>query len=211
MMAATARRGFTLIEVLVALTLLALVITLVQGTYSGALRSKERIGKDTERVHLASVVLYRMVRELSMAYESAGRRQATGLVVTTDPDGTSSLSFTTRIPPIGGRSAGGDAEVGYSLGEVDQGVELLRRETTRVDGDLLEGGEPRTLVAGLSAFRVRCYDGEEWREDWDSRDRADLPHLPLAVSLELVWTDGEGETATETVYRTSTPVYAAQR
>ncbi len=201
-----ARRGFTLIEVMVALALLALVITLVQGAYSGAVRSKERIGRDTERVHVAAAVLARMVRELSMAFESAERRQATGLVVSTDLDGISTLSFTTRVPPIGGRATGGDAEVGYSLEEVDEGIELLRRETTRLDGDLLEGGVPRTLIGGLTAFRVQCYDGEEWVDDWDSRDQL---HLPLAVSVELAWTDGEGEQEVESVYRTSTPVYAA--
>jgi len=204
------RRGFTLIEVLVALTLLALVITLIQGAYSGALRSKERVGRATERVHLAAVVLDRLVRELSMAFESDARRQATGLVVSTDLDGISTLSFTTRVPPIGGRTAGGDAEVGYALEEVDEGTDLVRRETTRLDGDLLEGGVPLALVTGLTALRVRCYDGEEWKEDWDSRDRPDLPHLPLAVAVELAWTDGEGDEAVEVVYRTSTPVYAAK-
>jgi len=205
-----ARRGFTLIEVMVALTLLALVITLVQGAYSGALRSKERMGRDTERVHLAAVVLDRLVRELSMAFESIDRRQATGLVVSTDLDGLSTLSFTTRVPPIGGRTAGGDAEVGYALEEADDGTDLVRREATRLDGDLLEGGIPLALVTGLTAFRVQCYDGEEWQEDWDSRERPDLPHLPLAVAVELVWTDGEGDDATEAVFRTSTPVYAAK-
>jgi len=209
MFASTARRGFTLLEVMVALALLALVLTLVQGAYSGAVRSKERIGRDTERVHVAAAVLDRLVRELSMAFESATQRQATGLVVSTDLDGISSLSFTTRVPPIGGPTTGGDAEVGYALEEVDQGMELSRRETTRVDGDLLEGGVPRSLVRGITAFRVQCYDGEEWKDDWDSRERSDPPHLPLAVSAELVWTDGEGEDAKEVVYRTSTPVYAA--
>jgi len=206
-----ARRGFTLLEVLVALALLAMVITLVQGAYSGAVRSTEAIGRDTERVHLAAVVLDRMVRELSTAFEDANRRQATGLVLSTDLDGIATLSFTTRVPPIGGRTAGGDAEVGYALEEADEGVDLVRRETTRLDGDLLEGGIPRTLVAGLTAFRVQCYDGEEWKDDWDSRAQPNPLHLPLAVSVELAWTDGEGDDATEAVYRTSTPVYAANR
>ncbi len=200
--------GFTLIEVVLALALLALLLSVIQGAYTGAVRSKRRVSADTAEAHLASVVLQRMAQELSMAFLSPARREATGLVLVAGGDGLSTLSFTTQVPAISGFSPGGESEVGYFLEEDEEGrLDLMRRETTDLDGDLQEGGVPFAMIQGIQRFLVLCYDGTEWLEGWNSADRSAPPLLPLAVSVEVAWADPDDEEAPERVYRTSAPVY----
>jgi general secretion pathway protein J len=202
------KRGFTLLEVLLALGMLALVISLIQGAYSGTARSRRASREATEETHLAALVLNRLADELSMAYRDPARDEATGLRVDTDGDGVSGVAFTTRVPPVSGFSSGGDAEVEYLLEADGEGGQVLqRRESADLDGDLTAGGEPVALIDGLARLTVECYDGVEWLSDWDSSDRGDPPYLPLSIRLTLAWLGPDGET--ERVYRTATPVYAA--
>jgi general secretion pathway protein J len=212
------KRGFTLIEVILALALLALLLSLVQGVYTGATRSRNRARLETGEAHLSAVVLQRMASEISMAFFEKSRKNSadeytTGFVVDADAGGNSSFSFTTRVPWIHGFSPGGDAEVGYLLEANEEGVlSLTRRESAALDGDLFDGGVPYVMLESVKRFEVLCYDGEEWVSTWDTAERTDPPYLPVAVSLEVAWgttAETETEEGTERAYRTSTPVYGA--
>lgn len=188
--------------------LLAVVMSLVQGAYSGTVRSRRVARAATVETHTAAFVLHRLADELAMAYLDEARPQATGLVVDTDSDDISAVAFTTRVPPVSGFSSGGDAEVAYFTESDGEGGQVLRRrESADLDGDLETGGEPYTLVEGLARFTVECYDGEQWLTGWDSAERTDPPLLPLATRVTVAWLGADGET--ERVYRTATPVYAA--
>ena len=61
------------------------------------------------------------------------------------------------------------------------------------------------MMNGVKRFALRCWDGEEWVDQWQT-DPQD-PRLPLAVALEIAWARGEGEA--EELLVTTTPVYAA--
>ncbi|MDF1553694.1 MAG: type II secretion system protein GspJ [Deferrisomatales bacterium] len=200
--------GFTLLEVLLALGMLALVISLIQGVYSGTTRSRQASRETAEETHAAAFVLHRLADELAMAYLDPARTAATGLLVNTDSDEVSSVAFTTRVPPVSGFSSGGDAEVAYFVeSDGDGGQVLQRRESADLDGDLASGGETYLLIEGLARFTVECYDGERWLTGWDSAERADPPRLPLSARITLAWRSPDGET--ERVYRTATPIYSA--
>lgn len=209
------RKGFTLLEVLLGLGLLALILSLVQGSYSGAARSRILSGTQTREAHAAAFVLDRVAGELSSAFLSAvtpERALSSRFVAGVDSDGWSSVAFATRLPALPGVLPGGEAEVGYFVEKDDDGVPLLRRRESRdLDGDP-EGGTPYAVLGRITRFEVTCYDGAEWVESWDSREREQEPRLPLAVSIRLGWGDGgeeDGE-AKETVLTTSTPLYLAR-
>ncbi len=204
-----AEQGFTLIELLLALALLALVAGLMQGTYTGAVRSRDRASAETARIHAAAVVLDRLADELAGAFVSGARSEITGLSVAPDADGNSALVFTARPVPIPGVRPGGPTEVGYFVEAGDDGLmRLYRRESPDPDGDWSEGGQPYPVLVGVDRFVVRCYDGQAWTDEWDSRGREDEPVLPLAVSVEVAWKEGSGP---ERVLRTATPIYAEAR
>ena len=202
------KHGFTLLEVLLALGMLALVISLIQGVFSGTTRSRRASREATQETHAAAFVLHRLADELAMAYLDPSRTEATGLLVDTDSDEVSSVVFTTRVPPVSGFSSGGDAEMAYFVeGDGEGGLVLRRRESADLDGDLAYGGEPYTLIKGLARFTVESYDGEQWLTGWDSAERVDPPLLPLMARITIAWLGPDGET--ERVYRTATPIYAA--
>jgi len=195
--------------VVVTLALLALVLSLVQGTYSGAVRSRDRSSRATAEVHRAALALDRMATELSGTLVSASRAAATGFVVEPDADGNTTLTFTTRLAPIPGLRPGGPVELRYSLEADDDGVRrLVRREEADPDEDIEEGGMAYPVLDRVLRFQVRCYDGTEWTDSWDSRVREEEPFLPEAVSLEIAWGPDEDR---ERVLRTATPLYSRRR
>lgn len=207
------RRGFTLIEVVLALTLMAVLITLVQGAYSGAVKSRNIAREETREAHEAALVLGRLSEELSMCFLAEDRRDLTGLTVDTDADGNSTLTFTTRVPPIYQFSVGGEARVRYALaeGEEEEGTDLFRQETADLQADIENAVVPYQVLPGVDRIEIECFDGQDWVTTWNSAERDAAPYLPLAVSIEVAWTHGEGDAERESVYRTSTPIYGASR
>ncbi len=202
------RRGFTLIEILLALALLAVVITLIQGTYSGTVKSRERSGAESRQLHTAALVLDRLANEISGAYVDPAQPEATGLVITVDGDGNAGLAFTARLQPIPTIRPGGGTEVAYFVETEGERTRLVRRESPDVDGDLAEGGGPYPVLDDLLRFRVQCYDGEQWLDEWDSREREDGSALPRAVSVELAWGRDEEH---QRMVRTEAAVYLWDR
>lgn len=79
--------GMSLIEVMIAITILAMISTLVYSGFTTTARHKARIEQELDRSHLVSAALERMVRELSMAYVSqqtnASNQNGVGTVLTT--------------------------------------------------------------------------------------------------------------------------------
>ncbi len=209
------KRGFTLIEVVLALGLLALLMSLVQGAYSGAARSRERSRAASRELHLAGLALDRMANEIAATFVSEQRAEATGFVLDTDSDGVSTLSFTTRLAPIPGTALGVEAELRYVVEQRDDGsLRLVREEARDLDGDLTGGGVPYTVFPEVRRFTATCYDGQEWLENWNSAERPQgEPLLPRAVAIEVAWPDPENpeDPDLEKVARTSTPLYRAEQ
>ena len=198
------RRGFTLIEVVLAVALMALVLALIQGVYTGTVRSRNRSADQTRDVHQVALILDRIATEVSAAYAAPSRTQTTGLRVETDADGNSTLVFTSLLPPIPGVRPDGGTEVGYALEPDDEGVLRLVRWEDPYPGEQADAPSPYPVMEGVLRFRVRCFDGDNWVEEWDSREREEGPVLPRAVSVELAWGPDEEH---ERVLRTSAPVY----
>lgn len=214
------RRGFTLIEVLVGLALLALVVSLIQGVYSGVARSRERLVRETEGAHAAAILLQRLSDELAAAvtFDSPPRRGATRFVVESDTGGSSRLEFTAPLPEYlqaeaetGAADRIGLARIGYSVEkESDGSLTLARSETRDPEADLAQS-EPDPVLRGIVRFRVLCsVDGKEWEETWNSEDRAPADSLlPKMVSVEIAWKDPDRANGPERVWRTAIPVYKA--
>ena len=64
------KRGFTLLEVILAVTILALIGTMVYGGFSQTALNKARIEEDVDHSRVVHMALQRMTRELTMAFVS---------------------------------------------------------------------------------------------------------------------------------------------
>lgn len=202
------KNGFTLIEVLVALALFALLVGLIQGVYSGVLKGQKHIDSATKRSHMAAFVLDRIVLELGAAFVSADRMEETPFTLKADGQDNSELSFTTRLPGMEIVEPKGETTVKYLVDKGDEDVLILRRGETQQDGD--QDIEFYELMSDIAWFKVKCFDPDlvDGTEAWDSMDRinAPPPYVPQWVSVEIAW----GEKGKETVMRTTTPLYNRQ-
>lgn len=181
--------GFTLIEVLVAVAVAAVLLTTVYGVFGSVSGAKEQVERDAEIYHLARVLCDRLGREIRGTY---WRRDAEETVFVGSLDGDqSTLELTTTAASPLGASAAGIAHIDYRLREdLFEGQRrwrLLRREASlfATDFDRQDG---QRLSEAVRTFALRYFDGGSWVEEWDAAERGALPRL---VEIRLGILDGD--------------------
>ena len=186
------RAGFTLLETLVALTMTALVLAALGGVVLRTATARTRATGAADRIASARTVLLRLGREIEGAVPpGAPGADATSeqLVVhaPADRDGSSTLRFATMgTPATPGASDLQEVWYAYEPDPRQPGAgTLVRRAGSSVRG--------QPMLAGVRRFRVRCFDGIAWREEWSPG------RLPRAVEIGLELDDGRPLTTTVTV------------
>ncbi len=197
--------GFTLVEVLLVMAILATIMTLMWSSFSQAARSKKRVEAAQERIHTVRVALFRMVRELEMAYRSdsnpiTSTEQRTRFVGVTRPD-VDELTFSAFAHQrLRGGAAESDTAIISYYGERDpedrRVLNLMRRETRRLQALAPEAvpGESYVLCPDIARVKFSYYDirKKEWRDEWDTRVPA-TPFLPVHVRIVLTVLDEYGK------------------
>ncbi|HDR46976.1 MAG TPA: prepilin-type N-terminal cleavage/methylation domain-containing protein [Geoalkalibacter subterraneus] len=175
------QRGFTLLEVLIALTVTAIVLTTVYGIFSGVVASKERLESDALAFHQARVLFDRMGREIRSFYASEEEGTFRGGENT---QGRFFLELTTTVTSPSLPRATGFSRVRYEVRDDPEDryalPELIREEQSLLpgaDGEIMEN----RLFGGIRAFLMRFHDGREWQDEWT----ADQPSPPRMVELFL--------------------------
>lgn len=180
------RRGFTLLEAVVALALAALVLTALYGAVGRAAAARTRGAASADRMAAARTLLLGLAAELEAALVPSA---ADRLVVAAPPAAGPPWSSLRFVAFRGGPAAHADdvRRLTYRVEGALPGV-LVRRST-----DLLAPrgvAEPPgvALVEGVRAFRVRCFDGATWTAAWSGTE------LPRAVEVAIAVDDGAGGT-----------------
>ena len=169
------RRGFTLLETLVALAVTALVLTTLAGTVRRAIAAREQATAEAERLAGTRALLLRVARELeaTVSAETIADR-----LVAEPPAPWSTLRFTTL--------AGDPADARALTYRVAPGGVLVRESRSRFAPADGPDPAPVPVLERVREFRVRCFDGAAWSSGWD------MPRLPHAVELTLGVDDGRG-------------------
>lgn len=190
----------TMIEVIVAIGILAMVAVLIHGVIDSLSRGKKGEGMRAERVHEGREALQRIVRDLSAAYLSmhvpAVPALVTGKTAFVGRNSTQfdRLDFTAFAHRRTDRDAheSDQAEVGYFVvvdPEVPDKMDLVRREQSPIDIDPLKGGIVDVVAEDVTEFDIRYLDPltGQWTESWDSVQVTGQPNrLPLAARIRLV-------------------------
>ncbi len=211
-------RGLTLLEVMVAVSVLTLVATLIYGAFSTIARGKQTASNLSERYRIARVAMSRMSRELSMAYVSAHVAVLPQLVtrVTAFTGTARRVDFDAFSHRRLLRDAheSDQAELSYFTApnaKISGQTDLVRREQTMIDDQHGKGGVVQVMVDDVDTFALRYLDPMSgmWTEQWDSTSAVgQLGRLPLMVELYLVV---KGGPAGEPIrLRTKTPVMINQ-
>ena len=193
----------TLVEVLVAVTILGMVATVVFGGFSQTMRNKRRIEEQADRAHVVRVALERMVAELSMAYVSihVNPNPALQTMNTCFIGGRSGRGHRIDFTSFSHRRLYRDAhesdqnELSYFITEHPDERSMLvlaRREQNRVDDDPQTGGVTQILVEDVLELEMEYFDSTTslWTDTWDTRSVTAQPNrLPTQVQIRLTLRD----------------------
>ena len=177
--------GFTLLEVLLALALLAVIGTTLYGTYFTVFRGRETTvaGMDERRALRGTLDLLR--RELSATWHRRDNIRLAFVVEDRDHFGkpASRLAFSTLAPP-----SAGDHPISDQLA-VEYGVIVKDERLTlaRSAQDLFLTDKPLRYpqMDEIEGFLVECSpDGTKWVRSWDTAINGGLPRA-VRVTLQL--------------------------
>ncbi len=185
------RRGFTLLEILIAVVLLGIITAALYGSYFTVLRARERSSQGMEARRELGSTLDLLRREIaSSAYNRADKRL---LLVVEDRDifgkPASLLVLTTLAPQSNQiRKESGIIKVQYRLQEKDSHSILTRREQDSfMAAETAESVETAAYpqMERISSFLVECYDGSKWVKTWNTDLNGALPkRIRVTVQVE---------------------------
>jgi general secretion pathway protein J len=199
----SSERGFTLIEMLIAVGVLAAICVLIYGAFAGMRGSKEAVGRIGDRNHEGREALRRISRELSSAYLSLHKPldpnllvQATAFIGTrgTPADRIDFVAFAHRRLDRNAHESD-QCEISYygSPDPKDTAVtDLVRRTSARIDLYPEKGGRVDVLATDIDLFELKYLDPQTgmWTESWDSTDATHENQMPAYVHVTLVLNGG---------------------
>ena len=204
------RRGFTLLEVMIAIAVLAMIGALTWKSFDGAYDLKQRVEKAEDRDQTVRAALDRIAREVSMTflsqhYDSKRFRERPTFFKLRDGRGEADLSFTSfaheRLHVDAKESD--QAVFEYKLERDAEGNRsVFRRVKPQIDEEPDRGGEKAVLADDVLRFTVQAWDPKdrEWRDEWDSNSpqRSGQVLIPPRVRIALTVKDEQGKERTWT-------------
>lgn len=184
-------KGFSLIEIMIGVAILAAMTILIQTTMSRALTAKERAERRDELFHSVRIGLDKLREDLAQAFlansafKGTEGKYGTGMVGTDQQLDFSTFSHLHFQKNARDTDA---VSVGYSTKNNEAGfLDLYRRESSRLGEKVTEGGVEYALIENVKEFAIEYYDSSktEWVKEWDSTELSVLNRLPQAVKVEL--------------------------
>jgi general secretion pathway protein J len=179
------KSGFTLIEVLVSLTLLTVVLGAVYSSFFSVQRAVERFDNVSLRYHEARTTLDIIGREVEAAILKNPKQEdvidrASFEVKDRDIYGktVSSMDFTAFSFRGIGMSA-----VSYFVQENDKVLTLMKNEKPPI---IKSEGYAVALIEGIESFTVEVLFNNKWVKTWNA---ADTRKLPEAVKTTIAFED----------------------
>ena len=196
-----ARIGFTLIELVVAMTIFLLLVSAAMGTYAQVYKTTQRVETQEDMYQTGRVILAQLSAELASAYQPpvvAGATATSSLEGDdTAGDGTGlqadKLIFLTTAHPADETNSRGDVtQVTYSMNDpVQQELPGLYLEEDLTPGLEVTDNTPERYRLSPLVLEFNCKylttDGD-WQNDWVSQTS-----LPAAVRVELTLQDHAGK------------------
>lgn len=190
--------GFTLIEVMLSMAILASMAALVWSSFSLTSRGRRRAEEISDRYHQIRLAMNRMSREISMAFLS--KNQLFNQIV---PRTLFVSERNSRVDQLT-FSALSHVRIEENAKESDQCViryfsardpensgqtNLMRREEKRLGGQRPgEEGPAYVMLEDVESLHFEFYDArqDQWRERWTTRAADGQPdRLPTKVRIHL--------------------------
>jgi len=179
------RNGFTLIEVLVSLTLLTVVLGAVYSSFFSVQRAVERFDNVSLRYHEARTTLDIIRREIEAAILKNPKQEelidrATFEVKDRDIYGKTVSSMDLTAFSFRGI---GMSTVSYFVEENNKVLSLMKKEKLPI---ITSEGYTVDLIEGIESFAVEVLFNNKWVKTWNA---ADTRKLPVAVKVTIEFED----------------------
>jgi len=203
------RRGFTLIELMLAVLILAIMMSIIYGVVVSTVTAARRVEEITASSEIGPAILTQIRTDLEAAFLP---KEGEYFVATKRAAGAGSRDRIDFVSGVMSYGAENDVEAPrfHSINEVgyqtidsrkDPSVAILyRREDFFIDADPLKGGRLTELYDRVKSFSLKFLDGETWRDDWNSKTQKGLPK---AVQIELSIVVNEREGTAEQSFKTT--------
>jgi len=210
------RRGLTLIEVIVALGILAMMGAIAWSTLATTMGVREAMDEAGGSERVARNTLGRITRELQLAYLTQNvdaMLTYKTVFVGKDDDDTDMLWFATLAHRRKYRNSRECDQGEVTLftdsdPDMDALLVLYHREGPRIDHEPDKDGVVQPLARGVSRFDIQYLDpaSGEWKDEWDTQGSETPNKLPRAVQIVLALAspdpDDEDDTIIQTYVRT---------
>lgn len=194
-------RGMTLLEVVVAVAVMAMISLLLYGAFDALSRGKRGEAARADRSRQGREAMARITREMGSAYLSLHNpllpslftRRTVFIAEHTGSDGDR-VDFATFAHRRLQRDVpeSDQAEVGYFVSRdpnVSGKLDLVRREQTPIDIEPRQGGVTNVVAEDIESFELKYLDPitGQWIDTWDSTNQTgQLNRMPLQVKVTLV-------------------------
>lgn len=200
-------RGFTLIEVMVAVSILAIVTTLTWASFKQTFSTKSAIEAQAGRYRTVRLALERMARELSMIYisqdeDTSQPERRTRLVGKHHNDlDEVTFSYFGHQRLYQDANEADTALVGYYAArdrDDSRKTNLMRRETRRLSYYKLDDqpGEADIVCDDVVRLKLDFWDlrDKQWRDEWVTTSADGQPdRLPSKIRITLTVRDERGK------------------
>ena len=207
------QKGFTLLELILSISILSLVLVTIYGTLSMGSRTWEKGERDIEKIQRERVVMNLLARAIksTFPYKVTPSERDTHKEFYAFDGKKDSISFVSTTPLKGEK--GGLSWLTFWV-EDDEGLVVVEQDALRTDifeeKESMDKDEMEVLDQQVTAIQFEYYklksgktegEGEgEWEEKWDAEKEGTLPN---AVKVELTFEeegreeDSEGEVYTK--------------
>jgi prepilin-type N-terminal cleavage/methylation domain-containing protein len=190
--------GFTLIEVVIASALMALILASAYACLSAGYDSQKIVVPRTEILQNARVAMALMAADLRAACPLSKDAAFVGMTRTLDNAEADNVDFATHnYTPRRPREGDYCQESFFLDKDAETGqLCLYRRRNPIIAMDPFSGGSREEIARGVRGLKLEYYDGTDWYATWgetkssgkqetSAKDTSNLSGLPTAVRITL--------------------------
>ena len=210
------RPAFTLLELLLALAMTAMLSLSLYMAMSSAMRARDTATASVNRMRAAVLAADLIGKDLESVLPPTGI--LAGPFIGQNQGGAGAEADDLEFACLGADPGLADQPLGEGIRRVELTVRtdvnppaLVRRVTRNLLAQTQPQPEEEILCRNVRSFAVRYYDGATWQDTWDSTTLGDILPFAVEITLEVVNpADRPGQqTSTYKVVRT-TPLACAK-
>jgi type II secretory pathway component PulJ len=207
--------AFTLMEVMLALTVSAIVLAAIGGVFFAALRLRDRTAAALDETTPLYQAFSIIRRDFQGALPPGAASLPTAGDFKTDPESASRVQLFTTTALVNDTDPWGDVqEVMYDLRESadhrQSGQDLYRTVSRNVLASGAAEGVEVPLLSHVQSLEFACFDGSNWRDSWDTS--ISDTNLPVAVRIRVrLAGDSDANSRVQQPYELVIPLLAQSR